>query len=122
MRRFAKLATPRGDDPTGDLPPAPAAAPRAQFLVHPRAQGMHGDCPDPLGAGCGRRAGRARPSCRLQPPGTAGLRAVRAAPPAPTSLRMLARCTQWVRGVQVEPSGTSPTAVFKQLILGLKPC
>ena len=117
MRRFAKLATPRGDDPAGNLPPAPAAAPRAQFPVHPRAQGMHGDCPDPLGAGCGRRAGRARPSCRLQPPGTAGLRAVRAAPPAPTPLRMLARCTQWVRGVQVQASSACWEAVLEGLNL-----
>ena len=107
MRRFAKLATPRGDDPAGNLPPAPAAAPRAQFLVHPRAQGMHGDCTDPLGAGCGRLTDRAPPSCRMQPPGTAGLRATRAGPSAPTSLRLLARCTQGVRGGQVEASDVS---------------
>ena len=104
MRRFAKLAAPREDDPPGNLPPAPAAAPRAQLPVHPRAQGMHGDCTDALGAGCGHQRGRAHPSCSIQPPGVAGLRAVRAAPPAPTSLRMLARCTQWVRRVQVEAS------------------
>ena len=86
LQSFAKFVAPWASSPTGNLPPAPAAAPRAQFPVHPRAQGMHGDCTDPLGAGCGRRAGRATPSCRLQPPGTAGLRAVRAAPLAPTPL------------------------------------
>ena len=62
---------------------------------------------DPLGAGCGRRSDRAPPSCRMQPPGVAGLRASRVAPPAPTPLRMRASCTQGVRGGQVEASDVS---------------
>ena len=91
--------------------------------MHPRAQGVHGGCTDPLGAGYARQVGRARPSCRVQPSGVTGLRAVRAAPPAPTPLRMLARCTQWVRGVQVEPSDRAPpTAVLEGLILTLLEC
>ena len=78
--------------------------------MHPRAQGMHGDCTDLLGTGYTRQVGRARPSCRAQPAGMAGLRAVRAAPPASPSLRLLARCTQWVRGAQVEGIGAPSTA------------
>ena len=113
------MATPRGDDPTGDLPPAPAAAPRAQFLVHPRAQGMHGDCTDPLDAGCGRLTDRAPPSCRMQPPGTAGLRVARVAPPDPMPPRMLVRCTQWVRGGQAEASSTCWKAALEELNLEL---
>ena len=81
--------------------------------MHPRAQGMHGDCTDLLGAGYTRQVGRARPSCRVQPPGMAGLRAVRAAPPASPSLRLLARCTQQVRGVQVEAFDATQAAVLK---------
>ena len=71
--------------PPRPLQPAP---------VHPRPQGMCGGCTDLLVAGYTRQISRARPSCRVQLPGTAGLRAVRAAPPAPPSLRLLARCTQ----------------------------
>ena len=55
----------------------------------------------------------------MQPPGTARLRATRVGPLAPTPLRMLVRCTQWVRGVQVEASSSCWGAVLHKLNLEL---
>ena len=47
--------------------PLPAGVPLP--LCSPSAQGVHGGCTGPLGAGFGRLAGRAPPRCRVQPPG-----------------------------------------------------
>ena len=45
---------------------------------------------------------------------------VRVGPPAPTPLRMLATCTQWVRGGQVEASSTCWKAVLEELNLEIR--
>ena len=95
-----------GKPPARPLQPAPPGSP----CIPVPSEGMHRDCTDPLGAGCGRLMDRAPPSYRMQPPGAAGPRASLVAPPAPPSLRKLARCTQWVRGAQVEGIGAPSTA------------